>query len=77
MEDFRRNTRFVAGGHTSYTRHAMAYANVVSRESVRISLTLAALNDVWTVLLIPQVRPARKYSIPPWEMIHLLREIAQ
>jgi hypothetical protein len=22
-------------------------------------------------VLIPQVRPARKYPIPPWEMIHL------
>jgi hypothetical protein len=28
-------------------------------------------------LLIPQVRPARKYSISPWEMIHLPREITQ
>jgi hypothetical protein len=27
--------------------------------------------------LIPQVRPARKYSISPWEMIHLPGEIAQ
>jgi hypothetical protein len=46
MEDFRRNARFVAGGHTTYTPHAMAYASVVSRESVRIDLTLAALNDL-------------------------------
>jgi hypothetical protein len=28
-------------------------------------------------LLIPQLRPARKYSISRWEMIHLPREIAQ
>jgi hypothetical protein len=28
-------------------------------------------------MLIPQVRPARKYSISPWEMIHLPQEIAQ
>jgi hypothetical protein len=45
MEDFRRNARFVAGGHTTDTPHAMTYASVVSRESVRIALTLAALND--------------------------------
>jgi hypothetical protein len=46
MEDFRRKARFVAGGHTKDTPHAMTYASVVSRESVRIALTLAALNDV-------------------------------
>jgi hypothetical protein len=46
MEDFRRKARFVAGGHTTYTPHAMTYASVVSRESVRITLTLAALNDL-------------------------------
>jgi hypothetical protein len=46
MEDFKRNARFVAGGHTTDTPHAMAYASVVSRESVRIALTLAALNDL-------------------------------
>jgi hypothetical protein len=31
----------------------------------------------FSLLLIPQVRPARKYSISPCEMIHLPREIAQ
>jgi hypothetical protein len=46
MEDFRRNARFVDGGHTTDTPHAMTYAGVVSRESVRIAITLAALNDV-------------------------------
>jgi hypothetical protein len=46
MEDFWRKARFVAGGHTTYTPHDMMYALVVSRESVRIALTLAALNDV-------------------------------
>jgi hypothetical protein len=46
MEDFRRKARFVAGGHTTYTPHAMNYSSVVSRESVRIELTLAALNDL-------------------------------
>jgi hypothetical protein len=46
MEDFWHKARFVAGGHTTDTQHAMTYASVVSRESVRISLTLAALNDL-------------------------------
>jgi hypothetical protein len=46
MEYFRRKSRFVAGGHTTDTPHAMRYASVVSRESVRIDLTLAALNDL-------------------------------
>jgi hypothetical protein len=46
MEDFRRKARFVAHGHTTYTPHAMTYASVVWRDSVRIALTLAALNDL-------------------------------
>jgi hypothetical protein len=44
MEDFRRKERFVADGHTTDTHHAITYASVVSRESVRIAITLAALN---------------------------------
>jgi hypothetical protein len=47
MEDFRRKARFVSGGHTTYTPHAMPYASFVSRESVIISLDLAALNDLY------------------------------
>jgi hypothetical protein len=31
MEDFRRKVRFVAGGHTNDTPHAMIYASVLSR----------------------------------------------
>jgi hypothetical protein len=46
MEYFRHNARFVAGGHTTDTPHAMTYTSVVSRESVRVALTLAALNDL-------------------------------
>jgi hypothetical protein len=46
MEDFRRKARFVAGGHKTDAPQVMNYASVVSRESVRIVLTLAALNDV-------------------------------
>jgi hypothetical protein len=46
IEDFRCKAGFVAGGHTTDTPHAMTYASVVPRESVRITLTLAALNYV-------------------------------
>jgi hypothetical protein len=46
MEDFQRKARFVAGGHTTDKPHAMMYASVVSRESVRIALKLAALKDL-------------------------------
>jgi hypothetical protein len=46
MEYFRRNVRFVAGVHTTDTPHAMTYASVVSRESVMVARTLAALNDL-------------------------------
>jgi hypothetical protein len=46
MEDLRHKARFVAGGHTTDTPHAMNYASVVSRESVRVALTLDALSDL-------------------------------
>jgi hypothetical protein len=46
MEDFRHKAWFVAGGHTTDSPHVMTYAIVVSRESMRIALTLAALNDL-------------------------------
>jgi hypothetical protein len=46
MEDFRGKARFVAGGHTTDTPHKMAHVSVASRESLRISMTLVALNDL-------------------------------
>jgi hypothetical protein len=46
MEEFCHKARFVAGGHTTNAPHVMTYVSVVSRESVRIALTLAALNDL-------------------------------
>jgi hypothetical protein len=45
-ENFRRKARFVAGGHTTETPAAMTYSSVVSRDSVRIALLIAALNDL-------------------------------
>ncbi len=48
MENFQRKARqVVAGGHmTEVSSATMTYASIVSRESVRIALTLAAFNDL-------------------------------
>ena len=45
-ENFRRKARFVADGHKTKTPSSSTYSTVVSRDSVRICLTLAALNDL-------------------------------
>ena len=44
MEYFHRKARLVAGGHMKETPADMTYASVISRESVRLALMLAALN---------------------------------
>ena len=44
MEDFRRKARLVAGGHVTDPPSTITYVSVVSRETVRISLTLTDLN---------------------------------
>jgi hypothetical protein len=44
MENFRRKVRLVAGGHVTEAPPTITYASVVSRETVRIALTIAALN---------------------------------
>lgn len=43
-ENFRRKSRLVGGEHTSNTPVTLIYSSLVSRESMRISLTLSALN---------------------------------
>ena len=43
---FTRKARFVAGGHTTDTPSSITYSSVVSRDSVRIAFTLAALNGL-------------------------------
>ena len=46
-ENFRRKARFVAGGHTTDVPSTLTYASVMSRDSVRIALMIAALlNDL-------------------------------
>ena len=46
MGDFHRKARYVAGGHTTEPPGTITYASIVSRESVCIALTLAALNGL-------------------------------
>jgi hypothetical protein len=45
-EGFRRKVRMVAGGHLVDTPEEMRYSTVVTRETVRIALTMAALHDL-------------------------------
>jgi len=48
-ENFRRKTRMVAGGHMTESPSSLTYSSVVSRDSVRIALTIAALNGLSTL----------------------------
>ena len=48
-ENFRRKTRMVAGGHMTTSPSSLTYSSVVSRDSVRIALTIAALNGLSTL----------------------------
>ena len=45
-ENFHRKARLVTGGHTTETPATLTYSSVVSRDSVRIALTMAALNGL-------------------------------
>ena len=45
-ENFRRKARFCADGHKTGAPASVTYSTVVSRDSVRILLTIAALNDL-------------------------------
>jgi len=45
-ENFQRKARMVADGHRTETPAALTYCSVVSRDSVRIALTIAALDDI-------------------------------
>ena len=46
MEGFRRKSRLVAGGHMEEAPATLTKVSVVSHESVRIALTLVALNNI-------------------------------
>ena len=45
-ENFRRKARLVGGGHTTTAPSSITFSSVVSRDSVRIALTIAALNEL-------------------------------
>ena len=45
-EGFRRKARWVADGHRTESSASVTYSTVVSRDSVRIMLLIAALNDL-------------------------------
>ena len=45
-EGFRRKARMVAGGHMTEAPAYLTYSYVVSRDSARIVLTIAALNGL-------------------------------
>ena len=47
---FTRKARYVADGHKTDPPTSLTYASVVSRESVRLALLIAGLNDleVWS-----------------------------
>ena len=46
LDGFKRKARLVAGGHVLDPPAVLTYSSVVSRDSVRIILTIAALNDL-------------------------------
>jgi hypothetical protein len=46
MEDFFRKSHLVTGGHMTKAPPTITYASVVSRETICIALTIAALNDL-------------------------------
>ena len=45
-ENFRRKARLVGGGHMTVAPASITYSSVVLRDSVRIALTIAALNNL-------------------------------
>ena len=48
--DFTKKARLVAGGHKTDPPTSMTYSSVVSRESVRIAFTIAALNNLDVIM---------------------------
>jgi hypothetical protein len=46
MEDFWQKAQLVAGGHLTQAPATITYASVVSRETMRLALTFASLNDL-------------------------------
>jgi hypothetical protein len=75
-EYVRRNARFVVGGHTTDTQHAMPYTSVVSMESVIIALTLAALNALDVKMAdIERHQSLRKFGLCLVQNLEMILEI--
>ena len=51
MKNFKQKARLVAGGHMTKALATIKYANLVSREAVRIALMITALNDLGVKLV--------------------------
>ena len=45
-ENFRRKERLVGGGHITKAPSSLTYSSVLSQDSIRIALTIAALNGL-------------------------------
>ena len=77
-ENFRRKARFVAGGHTTEVPdYLITYSSVVSRDSVRIALTIAALNglkvmacDIQNAYLTADCRRWTRIWIRGWDYFY-------
>ena len=71
-ENFHWKARFVAGAHTTENPASLTYSSVVSRDTVHIALTIAALNalqvmscDIQTAYLTAACREKILIQFPP------------
>ncbi len=46
IEDYRQKARLMAGGHQTKASATITYVSMVSRETVRLALSIASLNDL-------------------------------
>ena len=59
MEDFRHKARLEAGGHMTKALATITYTSIVLRETVRIALMIATINDL-------QVKPGNVLNSYVW-----------
>jgi hypothetical protein len=62
--DFTRKARWVLDGHKQADPEGCTYAGVVSRESVRIALTYAALNGLEVYVRLTSAMPISRHHLP-------------
>ena len=75
MEDFTRKAHLVAGGHKTDSPATITYASVVSRETVRIALLMAALNDLKVKAGDVLIQSLRRYG--PYLALNLALTLAR